>query len=306
MIARRLSRDDVVGIVSPSFAVTKDYEGQLEAGLKVLKSFGLHPRLGKYVRSATLGFAATPEEKARDINGMFADSEVKAIICSQGGDSANACLDYIDWEGVCANPKIFLGISDITVLLNAITRRTGLITFHGNDVMWGFGRETTPYDLEEFRSCFFDAGTGPVKPAGERKTIRKGRAEGILLGGNLRCLMKLAGTPYFPDFTNSILFFESLDITAEGCHALFHQLKQAGGFHRARGAIVGYVEGMQKRNDPVRMEDVLLQVTSGLDFPILKTNDFGHNCPNTVLPVGGKILLDADNHVIEIKEPCLK
>ena len=216
-------------------------------------------------------------------------------------------MPYLNWQSIEANPKIFLGISDITVLLNAIYHKTELITFHGNDVMWGFGRKPTEYDKQEFVMRLMDAGIGNITPHGERRTVRGGAAEGFLLGGNLHCLLKLAGTPYFPDFTGAILFVEAIDITLEGCDYLFQQLKQMGVFDKISGAIVGYIDGLQTDSKAMlQMEDVLFRVTAEYDFPISKVNEFGHNCPNTVLPVGGKVKLDADRQTIEITENCVQ
>jgi len=238
---------------------------------------------------------------------MFADKSVKAIICSQGGATANACLPYLNWDIIRENPKIFLGISDITVLLNAIHHKTGLVTFHGNDVMWGFGKNPTTYDKQEFIARLMDAKIGKVNPSRERQTIRSGVAEGKLLGGNLHCLLKLAGTPYFPDFAEAILFVEAMGITPAGCDCLFQQLEQIGVFDQICGAIIGYIDGLQNDESALmQMEDVLLYVTAKYDLPILKANDFGHNCPNTVLSVGSKVRINADKQTIEILERCVQ
>jgi muramoyltetrapeptide carboxypeptidase len=305
MIPRRLSLGDWVGVVSPSRPVRPDLQNKLDAGIGLLQDLGLKVRVGEHVHSNALGYAATPVEKARDINAMFRDREIGAIICAQGGDSANSCLPYLDWQLIEANPKIFMGMSDITVLLNAIQAKTGLVTFHGGDVMWGFGGNPDRYELDEFKKRLFETQTGPIPPAGERRTIRSGQARGKLLGGNLRCLLKLAGTPYFPEVAGSVLFFEALNMSPEGCHALFHQLRQMGVFDKVQGVLIGHVEGMQKRENSIQMESVLLEVTADMSFPILKTKDFGHNCPTTVLPVGTEVQFDADLQVIEIRSPCL-
>jgi len=306
MIATRLKKGDKIGIVSPSNPVAQD-DVQLKNGVKFITEMGFEVVLGRHVFSNTLGYTAAPQEKAADINAMFADPSVNAIICSQGGYTANACLPYLDWSTVKANPKIFLGISDISVLLNAIYTKTGLVTFHGNDVMWGFGFEFTPYDEEEFVERLLEAKIGPVNANGPRKTIRSGTAEGTLLGGNLNCLMKLTGTPYWPDFTDAVFFVEAMTIKPEECDHMFRQLQQVGVFDRVRGVIVGYIDSMQK--DPaatLQMEDILLNVTTEYDFPILKVNDFGHCCPNTTLPVGGRVKMDAGRQEIEILEACIQ
>ena len=246
IIPMRLKAGDAIGVVSPSTPVTDELDEQFRRGVDFLESLGLRPVIGEHVRSKTLGYAASPQEKAEDINRMFADASIKAIICSQGGATANACLPYLSWGVIQENPKIFLGISDITVLLNAIHHKTGLVTFHGDDVMWGFGRHPTVYDRQEFIARLMAAQIGEVTPSREHRTVRGGTAEGKLLGGNLLCLLKLAGTPYWPDFKDAILFVEALDITPEACDYQFRQLEQMGVFDAIHGVIVGYIDRLQK------------------------------------------------------------
>ncbi len=306
LIPPRLKPGDRIGVVSPSTPVTAELEGQWEHGKEVLETLGFEVVPGRNVCSTAWGYAATPQEKADDIHQMFTDDSIRAIICSQGGATANACLSHLDWDLIRSNPKIFLGISDITVLLNAIYHRTGLVTFHGNDVMWGFGRTPTEYDRTEFLSRLVEGRIGEITPSRERRTIRSGAAEGRLLGGNIHCLLKLAGTPYWPYFTDAIYFVAAIGIDPVGCDTLFQQLKHIGLFDQVGGVIVGYIDGLQNsENAMMQMEEVLLRVTPEYDFPILKASDFGHNCPNTTLPVGARVRLDADAQQIEILEPCV-
>jgi muramoyltetrapeptide carboxypeptidase len=295
-----LRKGDKVGIVSPSAAITRDLRSRLDRGVRVLRRLGFEVVLAKNALKIDDYSAGTPYERAEDINSLFADQEIKAMICSQGGATANSCLPLLEWNTIERNPKIFLGMSDITVLLNGMFAKTGLVTFHGNDVMWGFARPTE-YDLREFFDRLVEGKTGKIRKSGRRKTVRRGVAEGKLLGGNIGALLKLAGTPYWPDFTDSILFMEAYKITPEDCDYAFNQLKQMGVFDRIQGAIVGHVHSLQTaRTKTIQMEDILLKVTSDYSFPILKTNDFGHNCPNTILPVGCTVRLNADKKEIEI------
>lgn len=270
MKALRLQKNDKIGIISPSDPVTADLIPQFNKGIGCLKNLGFEVLMAKNALSNTLGYSATPEEKAEDINAMFKDPSIKAIICSQGGATANVCLPFSNWEVIGRNPKIFLGISDITVLLNAIYTKTGLITFHGNDVAWGFGREPKPYDKQEFIDRFINCKIGLVNSNGKRATIRGGTATGRLLGGNLGCLLKLAGTPYFPDFEASILFIESYGFSPEGSYCNFVQLEQMGVFDKVKGIIVGYIYDEYADQRKVNMEDVLERATSKYHLPILK------------------------------------
>lgn len=305
VIPTALSRGDRIGVVSPSDPVSPE-DPAFGAGVDFLEGLGFQVVLGRHVHSNTLGYSASPSEKAEDLNRFFRDGSIGAILCSQGGDTANGCLPHLDWMAIRANPKILVGMSDISVLLNAIYTQTGLITFHGNDVKWGYGLQPAAYDVREFLGRLVEGEIGRVEANGERRTIREGVAEGRLLGGNLNCLLKLAGTPYFPDFTGAILFVEGLNPSPAGCDYRFRQLQQMGVFEGVRGVLVGYIDGMDDQPDTVGMEDVLLNVTSEHRFPILKANDFGHNCPNTTLPVGAQVRLDAGRQEIEILEECVR
>lgn len=289
VIPKRLSSGDTIGIVSPSAAITPNLLPQLRRGREYLHSLGFKTVVGNNCLKEADGSAGTPEERAEDINSMFADKTITAIISSQGGDTANSTLPFLDFDLMRNNPKIFMGISDITVLLNAITSKTGLVTFHGNDVMWGFGNKPTPYDRREMLGRLTRGKIGEIRKNSEWKTVRSGTAEGRLIGGNLRCILKLAGTDYQPDFRDSILFLEAFEITPEESSYMFYQLKQMGAFEGVRGIVVGYIWGLQKSpkvRNGIQMEDVLDRITSEYDFPIVKCNDFGHNHSNTTIPLG--------------------
>lgn len=306
MIAARLQPGDAVGIVAPSAPVPEERREQFQRGMDFLRELGLTPVAGEHLFSRSLGYAASPEEKLKDLHGFFADPRIKAIFCAQGGDTANACLLGLDFETVLKNPKIFMGMSDNTVLINAVYRMTGLITFHGNDVLWGFGKTPSEYDRQEFIARLLRAEIGKIPPNGARKTVRGGIGEGPLLGGNLRCLLKLAGTPYLPDFNGAVLFLEAFTMTPERGDYLLRQLMQMGVFEGIVGVLIGYIHGLERQGkDLPQLEDLLSALTVEYRFPILKVRDFGHNCPNTVLPLGVRVRLDADRQEIEILEPIL-
>lgn len=304
MIPKKLQIGDTIGIVSPSGAVSKELENQFNKGVDFLKNLGFKVKVGKNALSNTLKYSATPQEKANDINSMFADNEVKAIICSQGGANSNSILPLLDFEVIKNNPKIFLGISDITVLLNAIYQKTELVTFHGNDVMWGFGAEHSDYDEQEFIDRLLKGKIGEIKHNSEWKCIREGIVEGILIGGNLNCLNKLAGTEYQPNFETKILLLESFDESnaPDLVEAELYRLKQMGVFEKIKGLWIGYYNHKSK----IPYEEIVMNVVKDYDFPILKCDDFGHNTPNTTIPIGTKIKLDATNKQVVLLDKCVE
>ncbi|MDY6970526.1 MAG: LD-carboxypeptidase, partial [Spirochaetota bacterium] len=196
MLANRLRPGDKIAIVSPSNPVTENLLDQFNKGLRFLEDLGFAVIKGKHLFSDSLGYSARPEEKAEDINSLFSDNSVKGIICAQGGSNANSCLQELDWNTIRNNPKVFIGLSDITVILNTIFTKTGLITFHGSDIIWGFGREPSQYDKSEFVDRLMQGKIEKVTAIDDSQTVRKGKSEGKLLGGNLRGFLKLAGTPF--------------------------------------------------------------------------------------------------------------
>jgi muramoyltetrapeptide carboxypeptidase len=302
MIPKRLPKIGTIGVVSPSAPVLPNQRKQFRAGVRFFEERGLRVIVGRNALKKDGYSAGTPEQRAADINAMFRDKRVDAIVCSQGGDTANGVLPLLDYRMIARNPKIFMGISDITVLLNALWKKAGLVTFHGNDIMWGFGRHPTKYDVHEAEARLVRGETGLVNKNSKWRVVRNGTAEGTLVGGNLDCLLKLAGTEYFPETKNATLFLEDYNPRPKAVDHRLCQLKQMGVFDEIEGVLVGFIYGLEGKKS--NMHDVLLRVTKGYDFPIVKCGDFGHNCPNTTLPIGTKARLSARG--LELLEPCVR
>lgn len=301
MVAKSLVKGDKVGVVAPSNPYKEEYRDNFRQATKLLETMGYELVFAKNLFETSEGNPVDAQKRANDINEMFDNSDIKAIISLQGGDNANSVLPLLDYDLIRKNPKIFMGLSDITTILNAIYTKTGLVTYHTNDYLFGFGGEFTEYDREDFNKAFVLGNRTEIKPTTERKAIRKGCGEGKLIGGNLRCLLKLAGTEYFPDFNDAILFVEAMSGNIKQYEYMFEQLKQIGIFNRINGVIVGYVKGLQENNDAkIQMEDVLLRVSKDYTFPIIKCNDFGHKNSNAVMPIGVKVKIDATNCSIKL------
>ena len=294
----KLQKGDTICIVSPSAPIISDIKVGFDKGIARMKELGFKVMIAKNALSNSLGYSATPKEKADDINNAFADTSIKAVICSQGGKNANSILPLLDYVLIKDNPKIFVGISDITVLLNTIYQETGLITFHGNDLIHGFGRNSSEYEINEFIDRLVNGKTGVVNKNSEWKVIKSGLAKGILVGGNLTCLLKLAGTKYFPDFREKILFLEDYGepYTADVVSYEFHQFNQIGVFKHVKGLWLGHY----KTKDDFKYEDIAQEILHQYDFPVIKCDDFGHNTPNTIIPVGVEVKLDGEKGEVEI------
>ena len=122
---------DIIGVIAPSNIILEKDEQYIKKSTKLFTDLGYKVKFGKYVIANTLGYGATAKQKAEDINNMFLDSEVKAIIAVKGGEDCNITFDYIDYEAIKNNPKIICGFSDTTALTNAIYSKTRVVTFNG-------------------------------------------------------------------------------------------------------------------------------------------------------------------------------
>ena len=156
MLANKLKIGDTIGVIAPDKALKSTDKIYLDNATKYFESIGLKVKYGKYLFSDKDYCAGTPRQRAEDLNDMFDDKNVKAIFTVKGGDMVNGILPFIDYENIKNNPKIFLGMSDITVLLCAINKMTELVTFHCQDYIW-FGKdEVTEYDKNEIMNKLFN------------------------------------------------------------------------------------------------------------------------------------------------------
>lgn len=305
MLANKLNYGDTIGVVgvSNSLELYNKYNNFYTAE-KFFQDKGFKIKRGKYVLEDCYGSAGTREQKAEDMMNMFKDKEVKAIVCLEGGETCNTFIDLLDYNIIKQNPKIITGYSDITVLLQTIYKKTGLVTFHGES-FFHFGEEDAEEKYIEFESAFINKKIGKFI-TGNKKIIKEGNAEGIAIGTNFGCMMHLIGTEYLPDMQDKILLIESYRTSPNECQRRFAQLKQCGMFDKIKGIIIGYNYDLQKDGDKYpQMEDILLEYTKEYNFPIVKCNDFGHKMVNSVIPIGVNIKIDSINNKVEILEDFL-
>lgn len=295
----KLKKGDTVGVIAPSSKIDEDDLEAINNSVLLMESTGLKVKFGKNAFKNTLGYGATPKEKAEDINEMFADKEVKLIFCVSGGFNSNSVFDYLDYDIIKNNPKPLCGFSDSTSIENVIYSKTGVITFNG-PTFKSLTSWATPYAYEEFVKRFIDGDMSLGKPEDEYVTVCKGQAEGILVGGNLSLTNEMVCGKYSIDFTDKILFIEEfcLESPPELVSNYLYHMKQNGVFDKIKGIWVGNYDGS------VALEKILLDVLEDeYKFPIVKSNNFGHTEKKTVIPVGGKARIDTTKTVkIEIAE----
>lgn len=296
-----LRKGDTVGMVSPSAA--SDDTFNYELGKEVMEALGLRVKMGAHVASRRGHLAGTDAERAGDLNAMFADDEVKAIICMRGGSGAARILPMIDYAMVRKHPKILLGFSDITALHCALQAKTGLVTFHGPMGTSSWNR----FNVAQFQRVFFDralvefrnaddAGDELVQRKNRTVTLRGGKARGQLVGGNLTVLTALAGTPYMPDFKGKILFLEDVSEAPYRIDRMLSTLKLMGALDQISGFIWGECSDCNPGNGygSLTMEQVLNDYILPLNIPAYRGAMIGHIREQFIVPVGGEAELDAD------------
>ncbi len=301
MRAEKLKRGDTIGIVAPSEPITEEYKEYMKKSIKIFEDMGFKIKLSKNIYKNTYGYSATPEEKASDINDMFSDKEVKAIISAVGGDNSFNCLGLIDYENIKRNPKIICGYSDATNYLEAIYTKTGLITYHHLEMI-DLGRKLKKdFELSQFKKVLIDGTLGEIDKNSKYITLQKGCVEGIIVGGNVPSMVSLLNTEYFPDLTDKILFLEVYASSTDFDLAdkYIGLLKYHGVFDKIKGLWIGHYNG---DTEDTKIEDIFMRHLKGYDFPILKCDDFGHDCEKVVIPIGAKIKLDASNCKVTILE----
>ena len=301
MRAERLKVGDTIGIIAPSEPITEEYKRYMENSIKTFEDMGFKIKLSKNIFKNTWGYSATPEEKASDINDMFADKEVKAIISAVGGDNSFNCLGLIDYENIKRNPKIICGYSDATNYLEAIYTKTGLITYHHLEMI-DLGRKTKKdFELSQFKKTLIDGTMGDVDKNSQYKILQKGCVEGVIVGGNVPSMVTLLNTEYFPDLTDKILFLEVYASSTDFDLAdrYIGLLKYHRVFDKIKGLWIGHYHG---DTEDTKIEDIFMRHLKGYNFPILKCDDFGHDCEKVVIPIGAKVRLDADNGLVKILE----
>jgi len=304
MLPKGIKPGDTIGVIAPSNIILEKDEEYIQKSIKLFEDLGYKVKFGKYVRANTLGYGATPKQKAEDINNMFKDEEIKAIICVKGGEDSNSTFDYIDYENIRNNPKIICGFSDITSITNAIYSKTGLITFNG-PTFKSLTSWKTDYAFKELIKRFQDKSLELGVEEDKYETIQEGVAEGKLIGGNLSLTTKLVCGKYSLDFNDKILFIEELGFESDPnlVNNNLYYMKQNGVFDKITGIWVGNYE----HESGIELEKILLDVLDGeYNFPIIKSNNFGHCDKKTVIPIGTKARIDTTkDKMIILLEECV-
>ncbi|MBI2505129.1 MAG: LD-carboxypeptidase [Candidatus Latescibacteria bacterium] len=290
---RPLQRGDLIALVSPSGPAPR--EG-LEAGMAYLEGRGYRIRPGRHLFARHHYLAGTDQQRAADLGEAFADPQVRAVFCARGGYGAGRLLDRLDYAAVALDPKIVLGFSDTTALHLALQARCGLVCFTGGLVSMDLADERDPFTEEWlWRSLSSAEALGALPLGAEFKVLRPGRASGPLLGGCLSLLCSLLGTSYVPDLSGAILLLEDVDEYPYRLDRMLNHLRLAGVLECLGGLVLGQFKDCfipEETGRSPNLEEMVMELTEGLDLPVVAGVPYGHFKRRLVLPLGVEAVLD--------------
>jgi len=285
-----LKPGDTVAIVAPAAAIERDH---LERGVDALSACGYRVKVSERVLSRTGILAGGDRERAAELQHAFGDSEVKAIFAARGGYGCGRLLPLLDFDAIARQPKIFLGFSDATFLLNALVELSGMVCFHGPMVAMDFARGLSRRSLDHLRALLAGEAGAFELEAGE--SLHPGVAEGELVGGCLSVLVAMLGTPYAPDFDGKILFLEDTGEKAYRIDRMLVHLKQAGALGRVAGVAFGGMRGFDGSEQEQRLtREFISEQTADLGCPVVTGIEVGHGTENLTIPFGVRVRLDAE------------
>ncbi len=302
---KQLTKGDTVGIISVSSPVSKDV---LLKSIDYLEKVGFIVKTGKNVLANKGYMAGSIKQRIDDFHEMLQDKEVKAIFCSYGGTSAIQLLSFIDYKLFINNPKIFVGLSDPSILSIALNTKTNIPTFHG-PTGYNFGEG----GMTSYTEKYFLKALTQNKPFGKIsetkwESLKEGVNEGIIIGGNLSVIQSLLGTSYEPDWTNKILFWEDLFVEPHVIDSILTQFKIKGIFDKINGMIVGTLVECNEEEFEINesINDIIIRITKEYSFPIISNVNLGHTDDKLTIPIGTKIKMisnNARNELIFLESP---
>jgi muramoyltetrapeptide carboxypeptidase len=304
-----------IGVAAP--ASPYDSRSEVLRGVEWWEAQGYEVKLAPGVWERDDFVAGDAETRARDLSALFADPEVDVVQVLQGGYGSAQTIPYLDFDAIAANPKPFIGFSDITALHVAIRQRTGLATVYGNGLSGVGASEITAFSKERLLAVLRGGGAGEVPSNPDDpwlRTIRGGRVTAPLVGGCLWLLMQTMGTPWEIELDGAILFFEDVHTPPYHIDGELVQLGHAGKLDGVVGVVVGQMEkcdwgDLRQVSDWARsrsLEDVLEERLEPLGVPVLYGLPLGHGKHLAALPLGVTCTLDADARTLTVDEPALR
>lgn len=310
----RLRPGDTVGLINPAGATWNPVD--IDIVRETFEALELGVKVGQHVLDRHGYLAGRDEDRAADVNRMFADPDVKGLVCIRGGWGCARILPRIDFDQIRRTPKVLLGYSDITALHTAIHARTGLVTFHGPvgisewnqfNVDWLrrvlFEGEAVTFENDRR----FDREDSLVQRENRIRVLTPGVACGRLLGGNLTVLTAIVGSRYLPDFKGCVLFLEDVEEAPYRIDRMLTQLKLAGILDAASAVVFGRCTDCSPGSGygSLTLDDVLVDHLRPLGVPAWHGAQIGHIDKQFTLPVGADVEVDAAKGTIRMIAPAV-
>lgn len=296
----KLKKGDAIGFIIASSVNKSNCFERLE---KVINELGYKVKYGKTVFLQDGYLAGADEQRVEDIHNMFLDPEIKAIICFKGGYGIHRILDKINYNIIKNNPKLFMGFSDVTALLNNIYQKCSLPTIHGLVGIYIGSTNLCDASKKDFTELLTLNTKGRVLYGNDKtKTLIDGVVDGEIVGGNLCLISDLCGTDYEIDFENKIVLIEEVSEPLYNIDRMFAQLRLGKNLEKAKGFIFGYFTDCVDSDNYITYDELIKQYFGNLNVPIIYDFPTGHNFPFVNVPIGLKVKLDSTNKTIEIME----
>jgi muramoyltetrapeptide carboxypeptidase len=298
---QHLSPGDLVGVVAPAAAIERSH---LERGVGVLASMGFRVKVSERALARSGILAGDDRDRAGELEAYFADPEVKAIFAARGGYGCGRLLPMLNWDAIADTPKIFVGFSDETFLLNTLVDRAGMIAMHGPMVAMDLARGLSPRSFDHLKRLLMgEIGEFAIDA---REVVRPGVAEGELIGGCLSVIVAMLGTSFAPRFDGRVIFIEDVGEKAYRIDRMLVQLRQAGALERAAGVVFGAIRPVEGDEQEGRLiARFIAEQTGDLKCPVLSGVEAGHGSENFTLPFGVRVRLDSKARRLEFIEPAL-
>ncbi len=295
IIPKLVLKNSLIRVIAPSCSGSTIKPAVLKTAELVLSKVGLQVTYSKNYLKLNEFDSSSREDRLADLHNAFSDPKVDMVLAVRGGFSANDLLDYIDWDIIRNNPKIYCGYSDNTVLQNAIFAKTGLITYSGPNFSTFGNKKGLRYTLSNFLKTV-SSKSFPVRSINKVEVINKGKAVGTIIGGNLCTFNLLQGTQYMPDITNTILFLEDDHVSPLDVWEFQRNLQsviQLKNFKKVKGIIFGKFQASSKL--PPQVIRKIVQSKPELNkIPVMANLNFGHTMPIFTFPIGGTVSIDTN------------
>ncbi len=294
-----LRRGDLVGLVAPAGPLSAD---EIAKGVRQIESLGLRVRLGRHATEQVGYLAGSDSDRAADWNAMARDRRIRGIIALRGGYGTMRILDRLDYGALRADPKVVLGFSDMTSVVNAVAVRSGIVTFHG--AVASLSDFTTIETSYLKRALMSREPIGTLHTSGETR-LHSGRARGPLAGGNLSLVSALCGTPYAIPAAGSILFLEETHEEPYRVDRMLQQLRLAGALRDANGIVFGKCSDCNASGPALPLAAIYAETIGAAGRPAFTGAMIGHIQNQWVLPVGLSATLDAGVGTLTIDESAV-